>query len=178
MTHRTWHRLSAPQPAPLHRGSAHPAKALSRAGSSWQQIRASRLSSLEGLLATPRGDLLVVTAQQHLRHVQPTPAGRLGVYRSLEQTLVLRAVRLLDQRLRIADHSGQQTYHSLDHHHRSHFTATENVIADAQLVHPDSPPSVLNNAGIDSLVPTAGEDQVLLFRQLLCKGLIERPSGW
>src|SRR6187200_2089287 len=70
-----------------------------------QQIWPSLLRPCECLCTPPRDDLLVMPTQQNRRYVQPPPAGRLGIDRTLQQATILNPVRLLDQRLGIADHS-------------------------------------------------------------------------
>src|SRR5512133_1582769 len=104
-----------------------------------------------------------MTAEQYLGDVQTAPARRLGIHRPFQQTLVAGAVGLLDQRLRIADHPGQQSNYSLDHHHRRHLAATQHVIANTELVDAQSPSSVLDDASVNALVATTGEDQVSLL---------------
>ena len=58
------------------------------------------------------GDPAVVAGEQHLRHVVAPPGGGLGVDGVLEQAVL---VRLLDERLRVADDPGQQPPDGLDH---------------------------------------------------------------
>jgi len=100
----------------------------------------------------------MVAAQQHLGHREIAPHGRLGVAGVLEQAVL---VALLGQALRVADHARNQAPDRLDHRHRRHLPAVEHVVADAELANLRALRVVLDDALVDSLVATAGEDEVL-----------------
>src|SRR4029077_10458965 len=143
----------------------------------WQEIWPSLLGACECLFATPRDDLLVVPAQQNVGYAQPAPDGGLGIDRTLEQPRVLDAVRPLDQRFGIADHSRQQPNHGFDEDHGRDLTATEHVVADAHFIPPHPTPRILDNPSVDSLVSTTGKDQLSLPRKFVRESLVEGPTG-
>src|SRR5262245_64317226 len=66
-----------------------------------------------GLLASPAGDFLVIAAQQHLRHGHAAEDTGPGVLRVFEAARL--GVRLLREALRVAEHPGDGSDHSINH---------------------------------------------------------------
>ena len=84
------------------------------------------------------------------------------------------SVGLLDQRLGVAQDSGQETGDRLDHDDGGDLSPVEDVVADAQLSHLDTAGGVvLGHARVDTLVAAAGEDQRVGVGQVLGSALGE-----
>ena len=108
---------------------------LSRPSGSRRSSRSGRRSAVRRSDSSRRQRAIrrVVAGQQHRRHL-PVPPGRgLRVAGRLEQPA---GVRLLDQRLGVADHPGQQPGHRLDDRQHRHLAAVEDVVAQAHLGDP------------------------------------------
>src|SRR5579859_6705681 len=112
------------------------------------QIGPARERPPQRLAPPPAADLLVMPAQQHLRHGVPFEVGRPGVVRVIEQA---RRERVLAHRRLLAHHARHETAHGLDDHHRRQFAAAQNVIADADFFRAED----LGDALVHSLVPAA-----------------------
>ena len=101
----------------------------------------------------------------------PRKLARPGVLRILEPARL--AVRLVGRALLVAQHAGDEPDHRVDHHHRRHFAAVADEVADRNL------PRVqhLPDAVVEPLVPAAQEQQPRLLRQLLDRPLRQPLAG-
>src|SRR5690606_40477286 len=123
--------------------------------------------ALEGAVPAPAGDVAVVAGGEDLGDCVPTPVRRFGVDGVLEEACG--TVRLLDERLGVADDAGQQPGHRLDHHECGDLPAVEDVVPDRDLADDDAWPAgvVLGDARVDALVPAAGDDEASRPGELL-----------
>src|SRR6266536_6619741 len=120
---------------------------------------------------TPGAYQTVVPGQQHVWYAVPAPARRLRVDRVLQQPVA--GVRLLGQRLGVADHTRQEASDSLDHDQYGDLAAVEHVVADGHLVDAHPLPRVRRHARIDALVAPASEGEPGLGCELVRKLLRE-----
>src|SRR5688500_260854 len=88
---------------------------------------------LSPLLFAPLCDLLVVARQKNLGYLQPLERPRSRVLRMLQKA-VLKAFRT--QAVCLAQHSGDQSYARLYHHHGRRLAAGENRVSDGDLLEP------------------------------------------
>ena len=162
----------------LGAGRHHPATA--RQGCPVRAVQASRIQARDhvraalggagnGLVAALACDEGVVASQQlrpALGQVEPSPGHRTGVDLVLQQAGA--GVRLLHDRLGVAQHPGTQTGDGLDHDQAGDLSAVEDVVTDGQLADLDAGPAVvLGDARVDPLVAAAGEDDLVGPGQVL-----------
>ena len=106
---------------------------------------------------------------------RPAPARRAGVDRALQQPL---DVRLLDHRLRVAKHPGQQPGDRLDDDQHRGFAPGQHVVADGDLQHLPAGARVGDHPGVDALIAPAGEDQPVRTGQPLGDAWVKgTPDG-
>ena len=72
----------------------------------------------------------MVATSQNLRHGHPPECGRTGVVGVLEQR---HGMALLLKTARAANGAGQESHHSVDHHHRCQLPSGEDEITDRHL---------------------------------------------
>ena len=85
---------------------------------------------------------------------------------------------LLGQARRISHHSRDQAPDGLDHRHRSHLTAVQDIVAEADLPHRRPLAGILNDPLVDSLIAAASEHEVFLPGQFASDCLAEPlPRG-
>src|SRR3954454_5711120 len=126
------------------------------------------------LVASPPGDPAVVAREQHLRDAAPTPERGLGEDRVLQQAVL---VRLLDQRAGVAENSGDEPRHGLDHGQHGHLSPVEHVVAEGDDADRHPLPRLVVHPLVDALVPAAGEREPGLRRELACHRLGERRAA-
>src|SRR5207248_8238468 len=119
-------------------------------------VSASGPAAVFGLLASPTGDRTVVAAEQDVGHRHAAELARPGVLRVLEAAGGV-AVRFLDQALLVAEHAGHVPYDRVDNHHRRHFAAVADEVADGNLAGVQTQADAL----VKPLIPAAQEEQPL-----------------
>ena len=157
-------RRAAARAARRHPQGSRPARRGRPAPPSWRTpgSRSGRRAAVRSrrCACRQRGDRAVVAGEQHRRHVARragvVPGGRAGVDGVLEQAVL---VRLLDERLGVADHTGQQAPDGLDHGEHGHLAAVEDVVTERDDRHRHPGCGVLVDALVDALVAAAGERQ-------------------
>src|SRR5215203_2473407 len=130
------------------------------------EVRAPFGRTPQRLVATPPRNLAVVAGEQHLGHRVVPPDGRLGVAGSLEQPPGRGAVRLVHERLGVADDTGQQPRDRLDDREHRDLAAVEDVVAQGDLEDAGAAGCLVEHPLVDALVAPAREDQVLLGCQV------------
>ena len=129
-------------------------------------VRTAPRGAGQGLVPPGTGNTAVVPRQQDRVHGQVPPGGGPGVDLVLQQPGS--AVGLLDHGVRVAQDPGQEPGHGLDHHQGGRLPAVEDVVADRELTHLHAPGAVvLGDAGVNALIASAGQDQVLGTGQVL-----------
>ena len=86
-------------------------------------------------------------------------------------------MRFLDEALGVADDAGDEPRDGLDHRHGGDLSPVEHVVAEAHRAHPAARGVVVDDALVDALVASAGEDEVRLLGELAREGLGEALAG-
>src|SRR6218665_3276874 len=137
-------------------------------GQPCEQFRPPVTSAHTLLFVAPGGNRRVVSGEQNGRDIQPSPAGRFCVARIFQQAVF---VGFFDETIGVANDSGNKPSDRLDHGHNGNLTPIEHIVTEADRAHPHSSCVVIGHPLVDSLVPTAGEDEVLFGRELMGVGL-------
>src|SRR6266702_2888683 len=122
------------------------------------------------LPAPPFGNRLVVAAQQDFGNLHPAENARPCILRILDQTG--HAVRFLVHALLVAQHSRHIADHRVDHHHRRHFAAVADEVANRDFPRREAEA----NALVETLVSATEQDQPLVTRQLADNFLSQPPA--
>src|SRR5215472_8596420 len=131
------------------------------------QVRPAARGAAQRLVPLPARYRRVVAGQQYRRDLMPPPGPRPGVDGSFQQSphrAVTAAERVIRDRLLVAEYAGQQAAYRLHDHRHGSLAASEHIVADADLVHPDARRGIGDHPRVDSLVPAAGEHQMPLRR--------------
>ena len=138
-------------------------------GGAFQQIGTKARGTEQRLFATPGGDLPMIAAQKHGRHVHAAIARRTRVLRIFEQPVVAEA--LVDGAHVVAENAGNETHDGVDDDHGGELPRGEHVIAEGNAF-------VCQCVGafVYALVMPADEHQPILRREALRDLLRERHT--
>ena len=87
-------------------------------------------------------------------------------------------MRLLDERLGVADDAGQQARDGLDDGQHGHLSPVEDVVPERHERHGHALRGILHDPLVDALVTAARERQPRLGGEVARHGLGERHTGW
>ena len=116
---------------------------------------------MKALFLAPAGDFFVVAPQQNLGNAEPAEFARAGVLSEFQQP-AFAGKRIVPRAAFVAEHARHEPDHRVDHDHRRHLAAAENIVADRQFLGLKNLP----HAVVETFVSAAEKQQPLVAGEL------------
>ena len=118
----------------------------------------------------------MITTEKHLGNLEQTKLPGLGEHRVFKEART--RVRFFNEGVGVSHETVKKTRNSLSENHRGNLAAVEDVVADGKLDDLDAGTAVVfGDTGVDALVSTAGNDDLVGAREVLHARLGQRCTG-